>query len=320
MQFDLADFHNEKEVDPSSNEIRKYLLCCVDSFSRFVFCVPLSDRKSKNVIVGLKNVFATGYVPRMALGDPAGEHISILTKKFFKSMNIHLYFTTSKIHAPQAERFIRTLRAALRRYRSSQNTNKWIHATSEIVSAYNRTVTRVHGHRPIDVFKNPKIAWEVYNKLYSSKKKKKHIETEVGKEKPKKVKKQTKKKLPKIGEWVRLSRIKHPFEKESNDFGTFSREVFKIVGVDTSKEYPMFKLEDVKGKPIKGKAYLEEIQTVPYSSEQYFEVEKVIHRKKIRNVKYALVKWKGYNNRYNSWIPEADLKNLFVNVLNYDVH
>lgn len=103
VQFDLADFQQTKEK--IQGKTMNWLLVAVDSYSRYVFTVPLTDRKSKNIIEAMKTIFATGYKPEQALADPAGEHVSRETKKFFKDSGVHLYHTTSKIHAPQVKLF-----------------------------------------------------------------------------------------------------------------------------------------------------------------------------------------------------------------------
>ncbi len=105
FQFDLASFVNDKEVGEKSDDTYNQLFVGIDSFSRFAFSIPLSGRKSGNIIAALKTVFSTGYHPRAILADPAGEHVSASTKKYLKSLGIHYYFTTSKAKAPQAERF-----------------------------------------------------------------------------------------------------------------------------------------------------------------------------------------------------------------------
>ncbi len=104
MQMDLADFHKEPEFDKSTKTTYTFALVCVDSFSRFGMVAALPGRKSDDVIEGLKQIFtSTGFKPVSCMADPAGEHVSAKTRKFFASMGIHLYFTTSKIHCPAAE-------------------------------------------------------------------------------------------------------------------------------------------------------------------------------------------------------------------------
>ena len=85
------------------------------------------------------------------------------------------------------------------------------------------------------------------------------------------------------------------------------------VGDDSFAEYneesnekdPKFKIgdhviSDLKGEEIVGSFYEKELQK---TNQKEFRLEKVIKRK--GNTLY--VKWKGYNNSFNSWIDKKDL-------------
>ena len=39
-------------------------------------------------------------------------------------------------------------------------------------------------------------------------------------------------------------------------------------------------------------------------------IEKILKRKKVGSKKMVLVKWKGYNKKFNTWIPESDIQNI----------
>ena len=85
------------------------------------------------------------------------------------------------------------------------------------------------------------------------------------------------------------------------------------VGDDSFAEYneesnekdPKFKIgdhviSDLNGEEIVGSFYEKELQK---TNQKEFRLEKVIKRK--GNTLY--VKWKGYNNSFNSWIDKKDL-------------
>ena len=67
------------------------------------------------------------------------------------------------------------------------------------------------------------------------------------------------------------------------------------------------KLKDLLGEEIEGSFYEEELQK---SHQEDFRVEKVIQKKKINGVDHALVKWSGYNEKFNQWIPLQDLSKI----------
>lgn len=112
-QWDLMtvdpDYGKEnRTLQEIQQDKKSYVLVSVDVFSRFMMVAALTGRDSDSLIAGLKLIFDSfKYKPAMAMGDPAGEHRSGETKKFFKSRGIHLYYANSIKHAASAERCIR---------------------------------------------------------------------------------------------------------------------------------------------------------------------------------------------------------------------
>ena len=60
-------------------------------------------------------------------------------------------------------------------------------------------------------------------------------------------------------------------------------------------------VSDLNGEKITGSFYKKELQK---TSQEKFRIEKVLKRKGDK----LYVKWKGYNNRFNSWIDKKDLE------------
>ena len=58
-------------------------------------------------------------------------------------------------------------------------------------------------------------------------------------------------------------------------------------------------IKDTNDEIISGSFYNEELQ----KSEQ----ERVLRKKKIKGIQYGFVKWIGYNNTFNQWIPMTDI-------------
>ena len=60
-------------------------------------------------------------------------------------------------------------------------------------------------------------------------------------------------------------------------------------------------ISDLNGEEIIGTLYKKELQK---TSQEIFKIEKVIKRKGCK----WYVKWKGYDNLFNSWINKKDLE------------
>ena len=81
----------------------------------------------------------------------------------------------------------------------------------------------------------------------------------------------------------------------------WSEEVFFVSIIKTIKTVPWtYVISDLNGKPIFGSFYEKELQK---TSKEKFRIEKVLKRKGDK----LYVKWKGYDNRFNSWIDKKDL-------------
>ena len=68
-----------------------------------------------------------------------------------------------------------------------------------------------------------------------------------------------------------------------------------------------YRIKDSLNKIITGSFYEQELQK---TNQEVYRVEKVLRKKKIDGVEYALVKWSGYSDKFNQWIPITDTKKL----------
>ena len=67
-----------------------------------------------------------------------------------------------------------------------------------------------------------------------------------------------------------------------------------------------YTLVDTKGEKIQGTFYEQELQK---TQQEIYRIEKVIRKRKRNDgIQEAYVKWYGYNNSFNSWIPLTDLE------------
>ena len=64
-----------------------------------------------------------------------------------------------------------------------------------------------------------------------------------------------------------------------------------------------YKIRDQNGEEIQGTFYGEELQK---TDQKIYRIEKIIRKRG----NTALVKWKGYPEEFNSWIPLKDLENI----------
>ena len=107
-----------------------------------------------------------------------------------------------------------------------------------------------------------------------------------------------------VDDKVRISRMKAIFEK--GYLPNWSEELYIVDKVQ--KTIPVtYKLKTSLGEEIEGSFYEKELQK---SHQEVYRVEKVMRKKKINGVEHALVKWSGYSEKHNQWIPMKDLEKL----------
>ena len=107
----------------------------------------------------------------------------------------------------------------------------------------------------------------------------------------------------KIGDKVRISEYKRDvFDKGYTP--NWTEEVFTIDEIKHTIPIT-YKLKDLNDKNIRGSFYEPELLK---AKQEVFRIDKVIRRDYKK--KQALVKWKGYSNDFNSWIPMKDLQHI----------
>ena len=149
--------------------------------------------------------------------------------------------------------------------------NNYFDVLDDIVDNYSNTVHKTIKMKPIDVMGD---SYAEYNEDFN-------------------------KKDPKFkaGDHVRISKYKNIFAKGYAP--NWSEEVFVISGNKNTVPWTYIN-SDLNDEEITGSFFEKELQK---TSQEKFRLEKVLKRKGDK----LYVKWKGYDNRFNSWIDKKDL-------------
>jgi hypothetical protein len=113
----------------------------------------------------------------------------------------------------------------------------------------------------------------------------------------------------KIGDSVRISNARHPFRKGYK--GNWSEEIFTIYQVKNALPHTVYKIKDYQGEKIEGVFYGQELYKVAVSGETVYYIENILktRQKKGRDKEY-LIRWEGYDEKFDSWEPESSIVNL----------
>ena len=185
--------------------------------------------------------------------------------------DIVMYSTHNEGKSVVAERFIRTLKGKIYKSMTSISKNVYIDKLDDIVDEYNNTYHTTIKMKPIDIKDN------IYIKTSK----------EINNKDPK----------FKVGDHVRISKYKTIFAK--GYMPNWSEEVFVIKKVKNTVPWT-YVINDLNGEEIIGTFYEKELQK---TNQKEFRIEKVIRGK----VDKLNVKWRGYDNSFNSWIDKGNL-------------
>ena len=101
-----------------------------------------------------------------------------------------------------------------------------------------------------------------------------------------------------------LSKVCRTFKK--GYLPGWTEEIF-IVDRVLDSYVPSYTIKVYDGTPVKGTFYEEELQKVDMGGKDtFFRIEKVLKRKGGK----ALVSWKGWPSKYDSWINEKEITDL----------
>ena len=169
-----------------------------------------------------------------------------------------------------AEKFIRPLKIKIYKYMTLVLKNVYIDKLDDIVDGYNNTYRTIE-MKPVDVKDNKYLDFNKENNYKDPK--------------------------FKFGDHVRISKYRNIFAKRY--MPNWSKEVFVVSKTKNTVPWT-YVINDLKGEDIIGTFYEKELQK---TNQKEFRIKKVTKRKDDK----LYVKWKGYDNSFNSWIDKKDL-------------
>ena len=272
------------------NKGYKYILVCIDVFSRFARALPCKTKSGDEVATAMLKMLKSAQPKRIQTDRGKEFYNTHVRTKVLDKHGIRLYSVNSQFKAAIVERFNRTLREKLNRYFTHSGRKVWCHVLPQIIDTYNQSKHRgIYGMRPVDV--TP----ETESYLWSLKNVKSSITTTTN-EKP-----------LKLLDYVRISLISMTRLQFNRNFDqNWSDEVFRVVAIDTKTAPTMYIIEDESGNVVDGKFYKAELQHIGDKPDVY-RIEKIIRTKGKGAYKQYFVKWHGYSNEYNSWIKTSQI-------------
>ena len=277
---DLADMQNYEE----ENQGYRFILMVIDIFSKYGWAVPLKFKSGPEIVRAFRHLWQK-QKPQRLWTDRGSEFKNKDFAQLRREYDVQLYFTDNEEKSCVVERWIRTIKRNMWKYFTANNTWTYTDMLPELVDKYNHTYHRSIECTPADA-RDVSNYQHVFDALYP----------------PQGPSKQT----FQIGDHVRMVRLKDKFEKGFTPNWTQELYIIKSVKTTTPITYT---LVDLRGEDVEGSFYPQELQK---AKQEIYRIEKVIKRRTRRGKKELYVKWMGYRNDFNSWIPDDD------EVVNYE--
>jgi len=282
-QIDLADVSNISRY----NDSYRYLLTCIDVFSKKAWAIPLLDKSGRHVTEAFEKILANGGKCNMLQSDKGSEFLNSTFQRMLERHDIHFYTSENEdVKAAVVERFNRTLKSKMYRYFTFKSTWRYVDVLQDLVDSYNATRHRSIGMSPNEV--NADNEELVRSRLYPSKSSKK-LRWRYN-----------------VGDTVRIATTRHsPFEKGYT--AKWTRELFKVASRQPTVPVT-YTLSDLLEEPIKGKFYEPELQKVARNvdDEQHFAIDKILKTRRDADGKIRYyVSWVGYPSKFNSWVHDV---------------
>ena len=276
-QTDLADMSSISRY----NDDKKFLLCCIDTFSRYAFVKAIPNKGSITVRNAFDQILTeSGRQPTHLQSDKGKEYTNALMASHLRRLGINFYTSENDdIKCAIVERFQRTLKQKIWRMFTRNKSYRYVDVLDDLVHSYNSTWHSTIKMAPAEV--NAQNEKELYPPRYKAAGKKKY--------------------KFKVGDVVRLARKKEIFEK--GYYIRWTKELFTIDSLHHTTPVT-YSVKDYAGERIKGKFYTQELQKVLGKKPGEFEVEKVLKTRTVRGKKQYLVRWAGYSSKHDSWVDD----------------
>ncbi len=290
VQGDLCDLSNLAEFNSQVH----FLVCTVDTFTKFIHCVPVIRKDAKSVCNALKKIFPDYNSSCLYFeADEGREFTNFRVRQLFDEYDTKLITTRGNWHCSYIERKIKDIKSRIWNYLTANNTKTYLSALDKIIDSINATPSRRTGYAPKNI--NFTNVHEVFDRLYH---KTFPLSGLAGK-------------LPPIenyklhvGSYVRISTYKTIFDKRHKF--NYSNELFILKRLVHSHPLQVVVMS-MDLQDIIGKFYANEVEPVLITDETFFQIESVLKTLKIDNSTYYYVKWLNYPESCNSWILEKHL-------------
>ncbi len=267
------------------NANHSWVLCLVDTFSKFLWLRALKDKRTGTVIDGMRDIFReSGQFQRIVV-DAGTEFTSQQFGQFMREVGTELTFASP--HAVFAERAIGTVKPIIGRYLQRNEILRFYDVLQDVARTYNTRVHRAIQMSPADAereenWRHVRVALDLYYREQENDRSKK-VEF-------------------KPGTLVRLERDRNVFQRRAI-YPSYTVDIYRVAEVIPHHRRNMYVVEDLNGNRVSKRFYAEQMVEVNL---RQFKIRKVHrHRDRVgaRGAREVLVEWSGLPASMASYVP-----------------
>ena len=260
----------------------RYLLMVIDVSSKFGWIEPLKDKRGESVAHAFEKIFRSGRQPRLLWTDKGSEFYNSSVKRLLSKHHISLYSAENEEKGSVVKRWNQSIKLRLWKMFSVNNNTIYHDKLGKVVNEYNNSFHSSVKMTPVEA-SHDENQTKVFANLFGDLIYSKHVQATFH-----------------VGEKVRISKYKRKvFDKGFTP--NWTEEIFVIDEILNTSPVT-YKLVDLQGEKVTGSFYEQELQK---AKQKTFRIEKI--KRRDHNKKQALVKWKDYPDKFNSWVPLSEL-------------
>ena len=277
------------------NDKYTYLLSVIDTFSKYLHIVPLRAKTGTAVSSAFRSILEkyskpVRRRPIWVRTDKGKEFVNRTFQAMLRKEGIQFQICKDpNVKCAIVERSHRTVREKLFRFMTHKITHRYIDVLQKFVKGYNDSVHSATGMAPSTVTESDVLA--IWNRM-------RRKQTAIRRSAVR----------YSVGQHVRISKEKFKFAKGGEQ--NYTTEVFAISKVVRRVPRPVYELQDLRGVPINGHFYAEELSPVILTKKTTYAIDKILRRRGRGNSLEYLVRWRGYGPEFDSWIKASSVKHV----------
>lgn len=294
VQGDLIDISS---ISAHNNGV-KFLLLLIDIFTKKIWVYPLKNKTAASVSRALARWLASlRVIPDKLMTDQGLEFKNRPVQNLLQRRGVEWQPAYGTLKAAIAERANKSLQVLIYKYLTEKETLRYVNKLTALVSTYNKRGHRtLEGMSPLEADKprNENHVRAVFHQRYAD------------------IARHRKSSLPfRVGDLVRLKTLaKKAISSSARAYAEqFHGEYYRIVRINRTLPIALYYLKSLDtGERIDGGLYANELQR---QRGNLWKIERVLARRTRRGVRQIKVKWKYFSDRWNEWIPEANVQRVF---------